>query len=73
MTRTMARQLSALAHTLWGPLWARLHSTPGISEATEKKRRETEPLRARQPPAPKLGTKRQRSVPPTLPEEGDLA
>uniref|UniRef100_A0A452FGP8 Kinesin-like protein n=1 Tax=Capra hircus TaxID=9925 RepID=A0A452FGP8_CAPHI len=60
VTRTMARQLSALAHTLGVPRGPDCTPPQASREATEKKRRRPSPSEPDSPPAPKLGTKRQR-------------
>lgn len=60
VTRTMARQLSALAHTLGVPCGPDCTPPQASREATEKKRRRPSPSEPDSPPAPKLGTKRQR-------------
>ncbi|OWK15147.1 KIF18B [Cervus elaphus hippelaphus] len=60
VTRTMARQLSGLAHTLGVPPGPDCTPPRASREATEKKRRRPSPSEPDSPPAPKLGTKRQR-------------
>ncbi|XP_070335746.1 kinesin-like protein KIF18B isoform X2 [Odocoileus virginianus] len=60
VTRTMARQLSGLAHTLGVPPGPGCTPPQASREATEKKRRRPSPSEPDSPPAPKLGTKRQR-------------
>lgn len=58
MTRTMARQLSGLMHTLGvlpGP-----DRTPAQRPTEKKRRRRLSPSKPDSPPAPKPGTKRQR-------------
>ncbi|XP_057571752.1 kinesin-like protein KIF18B isoform X2 [Hippopotamus amphibius kiboko] len=60
VTRTMARQLNGLIHTLGVP--ARPDRTPARASrrTPEKKRRRPSPSEPDNPPAPKTGTKRQR-------------
>ncbi|XP_025135734.2 kinesin-like protein KIF18B isoform X2 [Bubalus bubalis] len=60
VTRTMARQLSGLAHTLGVPPGPDCTPPQASREATEKKRRRPSPSEPDSPPAPKLRTKRQR-------------
>ncbi|XP_061248116.1 kinesin-like protein KIF18B isoform X2 [Bos javanicus] len=60
VTRTMARQLSGLTHTLGVPPGPDCTPPQASREATEKKRRRPSPSEPDSPPAPKLGTKRQR-------------
>ncbi|XP_059937298.1 kinesin-like protein KIF18B isoform X2 [Mesoplodon densirostris] len=60
VTRTMARQLSGLIHTLGVPPRPDRTSAQASQRPTEKKRRRPSPLEPDSPPAPKPGTKRQR-------------
>ncbi|ELR50846.1 Kinesin-like protein KIF18B [Bos mutus] len=60
VTRTMARQLSGLTHTLGVPPGPDCTPPQASREAIEKKRRRPSPSEPDSPPAPKLGTKRQR-------------
>uniref|UniRef100_A0A8D1ECP2 Kinesin-like protein n=1 Tax=Sus scrofa TaxID=9823 RepID=A0A8D1ECP2_PIG len=60
VTRTMARQLSGLIHTLVVPPGPDRTPAQASQQPREKKRRRLSPLEPDSPPAPKPGTKRQR-------------